>query len=161
VVVIVMGVVGAGKTTIGVLLAEQLGWEFVDADSFHSATSIEKISHGIPLDDEDRAPWLKALQDAVQGWLDQGRNVVLACSALKRSYREEIGIGPGVKLVYLKGSPAVIAERLRLRQGHFANAQILRSQLATLEEPEDAVTVDVGAPPEAIVAEIRRELGLE
>ncbi len=156
-----MGVVGAGKTTIGVLLAEQLGWEFVDADSFHSATSIEKISHGIPLDDEDRAPWLKALQDAVQGWLDQGRNVVLACSALKRSYREEIGIGPGVKLVYLKGSPAVIAERLRLRQGHFANAQILRSQLATLEEPEDAVTVDVGAPPEAIVAEIRRELGLE
>ncbi len=159
-IVIVMGVVGAGKTTIGVLLAEQLGWEFVDADSFHSATSIEKISHGIPLDDEDRAPWLKALEDAVQRWLEEGRNVVLACSALKRSYREEIGIGPGVKLVYLNGSPEVIAERLRLRKGHFANAQILQSQLAALEEPEDAVTVDVGPPPEAIVAEIRRRLGL-
>jgi gluconokinase len=156
-----MGVVGAGKTTIGVLLARQLGWEFVDADSFHSATSIEKISHGVPLDDEDRAPWLTALRDAVQGWLAEGRNVVLACSALKRSYREEIGTGPGVKLVYLKGSPEVIAERLRLRKGHFANAQILRSQLATLEEPEDAVVVDVGPPPAAIVAEIRRGLGLE
>lgn len=91
----VMGVVGAGKTTIGVLLAQQLGWEFVDADSFHSATSIEKISHGIPLNDQDRAPWLQALDAAVERWLQEGRNVVLACSALKRSHREEVGTGPG------------------------------------------------------------------
>ena len=160
-IVLVMGVEGAGKTTIGLLLAQQLGWEFVDADSFHSPTSIEKISHGIPLDDQDRAPWLQALHDAVERWLEEGRNVVLACSALKRSYREEIGTGPGVKLVYLKGSPELIAERLRLRKGHFANAQIFRSQLETLEEPEDAFTVDVGPPPEAIVAQIRRGLGLE
>jgi gluconokinase len=160
-IVIVMGVVGAGKTTIGSLLAGQLGWEFADADSFHSPASIEKIRHGIALDDTDRAPWLQALHDAVARWSAEGRNVVLACSALKRSYREEIGIGPGIKLVYLQGSPEVIAERLRSRKGHFANEQILDSQLATLEEPEDAITVDVAPAPELIVAEIRRGLGLE
>jgi gluconokinase len=163
-IVIVMGVVGAGKTTIGSLLAQQLGWEFFDADSFHSAASIEKIRHGIGLEDADRAPWLKALHGAVAQWTAEKRDVVLACSALKRSYREEIGIGPGVKLVYLKGSPEVIAQRLRARHGHFANEQILGSQLATLEEPteqKDAIAVDVGPPPEVIVSEIRKRLALE
>jgi gluconokinase len=162
VIVIVMGVVGAGKTTIGSLLAQQLEWEFADADSFHSASSVEKIRRGVGLDDADRAPWLNALHDAVVRWTAEPRNVVLACSALKRIYREEIGIGPGVKLVHLKGSPDVIAQRLRLRHGHFADEQILGSQLATLEEPceEDAIAVDVGPPPEVIVAEIRRRLEL-
>lgn len=161
-IVIVMGIVGAGKTTIGSLLAQQLGWEFVDADSFHSASSIEKIKHGLGLTDEDRAPWLQALHRAVAGWTAENRNVILACSALKRSYREEIGTGAGVKFVYLKGSPEVIAERLRSRHGHFANEQILASQLAALEEPDpdQAIIVDVNPAPELIVAEIRERLGL-
>jgi gluconokinase len=160
-IVIVMGVVGAGKTTIGSLLAQQLGWEFVDADSFHSPSSVEKIRHGIGLTDADRAPWLNAIHEAVERWTAERRNVVLACSALKRSYRQEIGIGLGLKFVYLKGSPELIAQRLQARHGHFANAQILDSQFATLEEPDDAVTVDVGPSPEVIVSEIRKRLALE
>ena len=99
-----MGVTGAGKTTIGSLLAKQMGWEFEDADQFHPPANIEKMSHGIPLDDADRAPWLAAMHDAIVSWLANGENVVLACSALKRSYREELCIDSRVKLIYLKGS---------------------------------------------------------
>lgn len=157
---IVMGVVGAGKTTVGKLLARQLGWEFVDADSFHSAANIEKIRQGIPLDDADRAPWLEAIRDAMVKWIGEDGDVVLACSALKRSYRERLRVGPEVKLVYLKGSYKLIDERLRLRQGHFAGEKLLASQFAALEEPEDAVAVDVGGSPEEIVAEIKVRLGL-
>src|SRR5208282_4103588 len=111
-VIVVMGVEGSGKTTVGALLAEQLGWEFADGDSFHSAANIEKIRRSIPLDDTDRAPWLKAMHDAIQQWLKQRRNVVLGCSVLKRSYRDQLGIGPDVKLVYLKGDYELIARRL-------------------------------------------------
>jgi gluconokinase len=157
---IVMGVVGAGKTTVGNLLARSLGWEFVDGDSFHSATNVEKMRQGIPLDDADRASWLGAIHDAVVGWIAERRNVVLACSALKRSYRERIGVLPEVKFVYLKGSPEVIAERLRARRGHYATEQLLASQFAILEEPEDAITVDVGLPPEEMVSQVRRGLGV-
>ncbi len=155
-----MGVVGAGKTTVGELLARQLGWEFVDADSFHSATNIEKIRQGIPLDDADRAPWLEAMRQAMVKWIGEDGNVVLACSALRRSYRERLRVGPEVKLVYLKGSYKLIDERLRLRQGHFAGEKLLASQFAALEEPEDAVAVDVSGSPEEIVAEIKVRLGL-
>ena len=104
VIVILMGVTGSGKTTVGELLAARLGWEFADADSFHPAANVEKMSRGIPLDDADRAPWLAALHAKIIEWTAQRRNVVLACSALKRSYRQELLIGPEVKLVYLKGS---------------------------------------------------------
>lgn len=159
-IVLVMGVVGAGKTSVGSLLAQQLGWEFVDADSFHSPASIEKIKQGIPLDDADREPWLKAIHDAITQWIHQHRNVVLACSALKRKYRDQLCIGPEVKLVYLKGSREVILQRLRQRHGHFATEGLLSSQFATLEEPEDAVIVDVSKTPEEIVAEVRTQLGL-
>jgi len=159
-VLIVMGVVGAGKTTIGRLLAEQLGWEFADADDFHPRSNVEKIRHGIPLDDEDRRPWLAALGEAIAHWTDEGRNVVLACSALKRSYRRELASGRQVKFVYLKASAELIVERLRSRHGHFADEQILASQLADLEEPQAAVTVDSAATPQRIVAEIRQKLGL-
>jgi hypothetical protein len=99
VIAVVMGVTGAGKTTIGVLLAQRLGWEFVDADSFHSPANVEKIRQGIPLDDADRAPWLKSLHDAMEAWAAERKNVVLACSALKRSYRDELWIGE-TKFVY-------------------------------------------------------------
>jgi gluconokinase len=160
VIVTVMGVAGAGKTTIGQLLARQLSWEFVDADSFHSQASVEKIRQGLALSDADRAPWLQALHDAVEQWTEENRNVVLACSALKRSYREEIGIGPGRQWVYLRGSYDLIAERMRNRHGHFATEPLLASQFATLEEPEDVITVDTSHTPEEIVAEICKKLAL-
>ena len=160
-IVIVMGVVGSGKTTVGRLLAQRLGWEFADADDFHPAVNIEKIRHGIPLGDEDRQPWLDRLREAILGWIARGRNVVLACSALKRAYRKTLDAGPEVRFVYLKGSAALIAERLRSRHGHFAGEQILASQLADLEEPEGALTVDIDATPAQIVDKIRQGLGLE
>lgn len=159
-IVIVMGVVGAGKTTIGRLLAEQLVWDFADADDFHPQSNVEKIRNGIALNDEDRKPWLDALRQAITHWIAQGRNVVLACSALKRAYRQKLEVGPEVQFVYLKGSGDLIAGRLSSRQGHFAGAQILASQLADLEEPAGAATVDIGATPQQITAEIRTKLGL-
>jgi gluconokinase len=159
-IVIVMGVVGAGKTTVGRLLATQSGWEFADADDFHPAANVEKIRHGIALSDDDRRPWLERLRVAIADWIADKRNVVLACSALKRSYRQELQVGPEVRFVYLKGGADLIAQRLRSRQGHFANEQILASQFADLEEPEEAVTVEIGATPQRIVDEIRDKLGL-
>jgi gluconokinase len=161
VIVVVMGVTGAGKTTIGNLLAQQLGWEFVDADSFHSPANVEKIRQGIPLDDADRAPWLKALRDAIEQWVAEGKNVILACSALKKSYRDELHVGGQVSFVYLKGSYNLIYQRLRARHGHFASEKILASQFAALEEPDDAVVVNIDQPAEAIVAEIKRGLSLD
>lgn len=159
-VLIVMGVVGAGKTTVGSLLAGQLGWAFADADDFHSQSNIEKIRRGIPLSDDDRRRWLEGLRAEIGRWIAEGRNGVLACSALKRSCRLELEAGPEVRFVYLKGSANLIAERLRSRQGHFAGEQILSSQLADLEEPENTVVVEISSSPQQIVAEIRQKLGL-
>jgi gluconokinase len=158
---IVMGVTGSGKTSVGRLLAQQLGWEFADADDFHPSANVEKISHGIPLTDEDRAPWLDRLRIQIANWIANGQNAVLACSALKRTYRKELSVGPEVRFVYLKGSPELIRKRLQLRRGHFADEKILASQFADLEEPEAAVTVDISQAPEMIVAAIRERLGLE
>jgi gluconokinase len=152
-----MGVVGAGKTTIGMLLAQKLGWQFVDADDFHPHQNIDKIRHGIPLTDSDRAPWLAALHHAIEKWNAEGRNVVLACSALKETYRKELDAGP-VQFVYLKAEYDLLSRRLRSRQGHFATESILKSQLADLEEPEDAITVTVDKSSDEIVSEIIRKL---
>lgn len=159
-IVIVMGVVGAGKTTIGLMLAQHLGWRFVDADDFHPAANVEKIRHGTPLTDDDRRPWLAALRARIVQWIAGNQNVVLACSALKRDYRQELQASHEVRFVYLKGTSATIAERLRARHGHFADEQILSSQFADLEEPDAAVTVDIDAEPEEIVAEIRQQLDM-
>ena len=160
-IVIVMGVVGSGKTTVGQLLAEQLGWEFADADDFHSQANKEKIHKGIGLTDADRKPWLESLRTAIVQWIAERRSVVLACSALKRSYRSELEVGPEVRFVYLKGSAAMIASRLHARRGHFATEQILASQLSDLEEPENAITVGIAGTPPEIVQEIRSKLDLE
>lgn len=155
-----MGAAGSGKTTIGQLLSSRLGWNFVDGDSFHSPANIEKMSHGLPLDDNDRIPWLNSIREAMEQWTAQGRNVVLACSALKRSYRERLQINSGVKLVYLKGTYDLLLARLHSRKGHYATEQLLASQFADLEEPADAITVNVAPTPKEIVAEIRKQLVL-
>jgi gluconokinase len=166
-VIILMGVVGVGKTTVATALARDLGWEFLDADSFHSTSSIAKIAAGIPLDDADRSPWLASLHTAIQQWLTQHRNVALACSALKQSYRDQLTQGLNsknanekdqVKFVYLKASFDVIRQRLQQRQGHFATPDLLPSQLQTLEEPTDAIAINASLSVEEIVTEIRRKL---
>lgn len=159
-IVILMGVAGAGKTTVGQLLAGQFGWDFVDADDFHPAANVDKIRRGIGLTDADRAPWLQKLHESIVRWIVQKENVVLACSALKSSYRRQLAAGPEVRFVYLKGTAALIADRLGSRYGHFANDEILASQFADLEEPETALTVDIAGTPEQIAAEIRKGLGL-
>ena len=158
-IVIVMGTTGSGKTTIGTLLAKRLGWEFVDADDYHPPVNVEKMKHGIPLTDADREPWLETLHDKIVQWSAEGRNVVLACSALKQSYRDELRATSDVKFVYLKGSYELFSPRVIARKGHFAKQDLLASQFATLEEPTDAIIVDAAPPPEHIVAEVRRRLG--
>ena len=155
-----MGPAGSGKTTVGELLATQLGWEFVDSDSLHSPANIEKMARGVPLDDNDRVPWLNSIREEMEKWNAQRRNVVLACSALKKSYRERLQINSSVKLVHLKGTYDLLRERLHSRKGHYATEQLLGSQFADLEEPEDAITVDVAYSREEIVAEIRKQLAL-
>jgi gluconokinase len=160
-IVVIMGVTGSGKTTVGTLLAQNLGWEFADADNFHSPANVEKMRLGIPLGDADRAPWLASLRQAMEQWIAKGKNVVLACSALKKSYRDQLSIGSDVNFVYLKGSYDLIDQRLRLRHGHFATDTILAGQFNDLEEPDDAVTVSIDQSPEAIMAEIERRLGLD
>jgi gluconokinase len=158
-VVVIMGVVGVGKTTIGSLLAHQLAWQFVDADTFHSPANVQKMRSGKPLDDSDRMPWLESIHDAIVKWIAERRNVVLACSALKRSYRIKLSHSD-VVFVYLRGDPSLIARRLRARKGHYATGQLLASQLEALEEPEHAIAVEVDATPAEIVTEIRGRLGI-
>jgi len=156
-----MGTAGSGKTTIGKLLAAQMKWEFADGDSFHSPANIEKMSRGIPLTDGDRVPWLNSIREAILQWDAQQNNIVLACSALKQIYRDKLLVNSNVKLVYLKGSYELLRERLHSRKGHYATEQLLTSQFADLEEPADAITVDVAPSPEEIVAEIRTKLALK
>jgi gluconokinase len=143
------------------LLAAELGWQFADADDFHPAANVEKIRNGIALADADRAPWLELLRKAIASWRAANTNVVLACSALKSSYRAELNAGPEVRFVYLKGSASLIAGRLHRRHGHFAGESILASQLADLEEPESAIVADIRQTPSQIVDSIRKQLGLE
>jgi gluconokinase len=159
-VILLMGVSGAGKTTVGELLATQLGWQFADADDYHSSQNVEKMRSGIPLIDTDRAPWLETLRKLISGWVAARNNTVLACSALKREYRAVLQVGPEVQTVYLKGSRELLHRRLHERRGHFMTEQMLASQIATLEEPDNATEVEVDQSPIEIVAEIRDQLML-
>lgn len=158
-IVILMGVTGSGKTTVGLALGAALRWQFVDADDFHSPANVAKMRAGIPLNDADRAPWLATLRDAIVGWAKSGTNIVLACSALKQTYRNRLMSGPEVRLVYLRGTRDLIARRLSQRHGHYMNSSLLDSQFEILEEPPDAIVVNVDGTAADIVSSIRRSIG--
>jgi gluconokinase len=157
-VVLIMGVEGSGKTSVGQLLAQTLGWMLVDADDFHSASNKDKMSRGVPLDDADRGPWLRAIHAFVLNQTKEGHNVVLACSALKQSYRQQLQQGMETKTVFLKGRFELFYSRLQKRQAHFAKETLLASQFASLEEPTDAVTIDASLPEAEIVTQIKAML---
>lgn len=163
-VVVLMGVTGTGKTTVGEALAAHTGWPFADADDFHSAANRAKMHAGIPLTDEDRAPWLRSLHQQIVAWLREGGNGILACSALKESYRTELraGTAPGsVRFVFLTGPPALIRQRMEARHGHYMPESLLPSQLATLEPPQDAVEISIAQTVPAIVDQILSALAKE
>jgi gluconokinase len=162
-IVIVFGVSGAEKTTIGKLLAEELGWHFYEADDFHSRANIEKMHRGVPLTDEDRWPWLERLRELIKRCVESGENAVLACSALKRAYRQRLDVSGEVKFVFLRGDYALLEKQLRQRRGHFMNPDLLRSQFADLEEPkpnEETLTIELGRTPRELVDEIKTKLRL-
>jgi gluconokinase len=158
---IVMGVSGCGKSTIASILAEKLGWKYFDGDSFHSAANIAKMSRGIPLNDEDRADWLAAMADMIRNSIQNSESGILACSALKQKYRDQLCVDQSqVKFVYLKGSYDAIKMRMESRPGHYMKPGMLDSQFADLQEPVDAIIVDIQQSPKEIVTEIIRQLSL-
>jgi gluconokinase len=158
-IIIVSGVSGSGKTTIGELLAKSLNWDFQDADDFHPSSNINKMHQGIALTDADRIPWLETLQIAIQKWLQENKNVVVACSALKAKYREYLLVDTDlIQLVYLQGTFDVISQRLSQRENHFMSGQLLQSQFDALEEPVDAIKVDISRSAAEILAEILPQL---
>jgi gluconokinase len=161
-VVVLMGVSGVGKTTVGKILAADLGWTFVEADDFHPPGNVEKMRAGTPLTDGDRRPWLRALRGRIDEACGREEDAVLACSALKAEYREYLqrGCPTDVCYVYLRGSAELIRRRLEGRDGHFMNPALLESQFEALEPPEGDIQVNATPPPEVIAAEIRRRLGL-
>src|SRR5579875_2661373 len=162
-VVVLMGVSGSGKTTLGTLLAKRTGTVFADADDYHSAANKEKMHAGIPLNDDDRQPWLETLNRLLKGWYESREGGVLACSALKQKYRETLAKGMpanAVTFVWLDGDKELLSERLAARHHAYMNPKLLDSQIATLEPPEDAVRVVNDCPPEKVVDEIVRELGV-
>jgi gluconokinase len=159
-VILLMGVSGSGKTTVGRLLAAELGWKYYEGDEYHPRANVEKMRAGVPLTDDDRRPWLEALRDLIRDCLKRGESAVLACSALKESYREFLLIDERVVLVYLKGDYEIIQQRLSQRRGHYMNPDLLGSQFGALEEPEAGAHVEVSQSPGEIVKHIRGRLGL-
>ena len=162
-IVILFGVSGAGKTTVGKLLARELGWRFIEADDFHPAANIEKMRSGHPLTDKDRWPWLDQLRQQIERSFSAGEDAVLACSALKRAYRDRLRVNDEVKFVFLSGDCALVEKQLRSRHGHFMNTALLQSQLDDLEQPqldENVLTIQLGRPPLQIVERIEANLNL-
>ena len=159
--IIVMGVSGSGKTSVGRSLADHFGWDFYDADEFHPPENIAKMANGIPLDDADRVPWLAALHHLIASSLNEHRPGVLACSALKERYRQQLLDGnQGVQLIYLKGSYDLIWSRMEERTDHYMKPHMLKSQFAALEEPANALTTDISGSVPEIVQEIISNLSI-
>ena len=158
--IIVMGVAGSGKTTVGSMLAREVGLAFFDADDFHPPANHEKMRQGIPLTDEDRAEWLKLLRDLIRKNLDEGVSCVLACSALKQSYRELLAVDESVRFVYLHGTYEQVETRMKHRKDHYMPVELLKSQFEALEEPREAVVVDISHSPEEIIKIICKGLNL-
>ena len=156
-IIIVMGVSGSGKTTVGSLLALTLNWMYYDADNFHTKENRDRMSRGIPLTDEDRADWLIKLRGLISRYIEKKQNLVLACSALKESYRQTLRANEDIRFVYLQGTVELIEARMKERKDHYMKPDMLASQFAILEEPNDALTVDVSKTPKKIVALIRKE----
>jgi len=156
--VVIMGVCGCGKTTIGRALADELGWAFLDADEYHPDANVAKMAAGVPLTDDDRWPWLDRLGDELRTLHASGRHAILACSALRQAYRDRLATVDGMKWVYLKGDLATIAPRLASRRGHFMPASLLASQFAAMETPATALVVDIRQSVAAQVAQIASEL---
>lgn len=157
-IVVIMGVAGSGKTTIGTMLAKAMHCPFLEGDSLHSAANVEKMSHGIPLTSADRAPWLEAIHRRLVSALEHDQSLVVACSALAQAYRITLADGVPITWVYLAGSQDLIRSRLRHRTGHYMKADMLASQFEALEEPKDALVMDVSRPPDVIVEEIMTTL---
>ena len=157
-IVVLMGVCGCGKSTIGRALAAELDWPFVDADTLHPRENVAKMASGIALSDEDRWPWFDRIAMEMRRHAAAGKHVVIACSALRQGYRDRLASGGSVRFVYLKGDAKTIGPRLAGRTGHFMPASLLASQFATLEEPADAIVIDIVQPIAAQVAAITRAL---
>jgi gluconokinase len=159
--IILMGVSGCGKTSVGETLAQVLGWPFYDGDDFHSRENVAKMASGVPLNDEDRAPWLASLHDLISEHLARGESMLLACSALKQQYRHQLAEGnPGTVFVHLKGEFDLIYGRMQARPGHYMNPEMLRSQYEALEEPEEALTIEIDRSVEDLAKEIITQLDL-
>ncbi len=160
-IILLMGVAGAGKTTVGALLADDLGWPFYDGDAFHPAANVEKMRQNVPLTDADRLPWLTVLRRLIDDLVRQETSAVVTCSAIKQAYRDQLLDGPGdVRLVFLKGDFALIQEWMQKRRGHYFKADLLRSQFEALEEPTSGLAIDIAQPLEVIIEQIRQTLAL-
>jgi gluconokinase len=163
-VLVIMGVTGVGKTSVGLALTERLGWEFQECDRLHPPANVAKMRSGVPLTDEDRWPWLRTIAALIDRWRAEGRRGIVTCSALKRAYRRVVvGERPDVRLVYLTGPAPLIAQRIAARRGHYMPLSLLPSQLAALEPPgapERPITLSVDRPPDAVADEIIETLGL-
>lgn len=160
-IVVIMGVSGCGKTTVGRRLAQRLDWKYYEGDAFHPVENIQKMSKGIALTDDDRLPWLASIKKVIDQCCEGGSDAIVACSALRRDYRFYLAANiPEIRFVYLKGEFSIIRERMKSREGHYMKAGLLESQFASLEEPDDAMVIDIGESPKEIVSRVVREMGV-